>query len=418
MLLLATTDVTMVAAQAANRALADVSASWETYVFEDSVDNVDLEWRKNWYFRVLNLADETHDAIQNPRITVATPLELLEPWPNPTVSGPSTYEWTYGSIPEGFSFFAGGCQEEYLADRPRFSASRSVSPQRLVEDVTSQEVVVSLTLEEPLPSEVNELSVVIGFVPIVGLEIWPLVNYTVLGYEGPPGWEVFPWGASGVQWYTFVLSDVAIGNTYEFRATFQAVKSEFLEGSPVSKPDVTVIWRRVEWEPPQIGGSVTIEYPYEDLTATFESSNELRWSKMISSLYHFLGFWRTATPIVGEEPPFRALSSLRFELHSNADLHIYDPYGRHVGLNYLTGEEEVEIPGATYQRDGSQMIVAPEPVSGDYRVVLVGTSTGSYELVVEGATETGTFPIGKHVGSIEAGGKAQYVGHCSVCRRT
>lgn len=213
---------------------------------------------------------------------------------------------------------------------------------------------------------------------------------------------MFIHGESSVEWYTFSPDKVEIGKTYEFRATFQAVKSESLEGAPVSKPDVNVMWRKVENEL-ETGTSVTIDYPYGDLTAAFQSDNLLQWCKIITSSYRYLGLSSFITPIVGTEPPFYSLENLRFTLHSNADLHIYDPAGRHVGLNYVTGEEEIEIPGAIYERDADQVITVSEPTYENYRVVLIGTSTGSYELTIEGTTETETFLTEGYSGTIENG---------------
>ena len=77
------------------------------------------------------------------------------------------------------------------------------------------------------------------------------------------------------------------------------------------------------------------------------------------------------------------LSWITFILHSNADLHVYDPLGRHVGINYQTGEMENEIPNATVvYTETEQMITVPQLKSGDYRVVLVGTGDGEYELTI------------------------------------
>ena len=79
----------------------------------------------------------------------------------------------------------------------------------------------------------------------------------------------------------------------------------------------------------------------------------------------------------------KRLSYLTFILHSNADLHVYDPLGRHVGMNYDTGEIEIQIPNATYSVD-PQNITIPELIPGNYRIVLVGTGTGEYTLDVTG----------------------------------
>ena len=77
------------------------------------------------------------------------------------------------------------------------------------------------------------------------------------------------------------------------------------------------------------------------------------------------------------------LSWTTFILRSNADLHVYDPLGRHVGMNYDTGEIEIQIPNATYSVD-PQNITIPELIPGNYRIVLIGTGTGEYTLDVTG----------------------------------
>jgi len=87
----------------------------------------------------------------------------------------------------------------------------------------------------------------------------------------------------------------------------------------------------------------------------------------------------------GEIPPdIQRLSWLTFILHSNADLHVYDPLGRHVGMNYDTGEIEIQIPNATYTSNGEQNITIPGLETGNYRIVLIGTGTGEYTLDVTG----------------------------------
>lgn len=78
------------------------------------------------------------------------------------------------------------------------------------------------------------------------------------------------------------------------------------------------------------------------------------------------------------------LSYFSFILHSNADLHIYDPLGRHVGMNYETGEIEIEIPGATYTSNDDQEIHIQGLEPGNYRIVLVGTGDGEFTLDVRG----------------------------------
>jgi len=83
--------------------------------------------------------------------------------------------------------------------------------------------------------------------------------------------------------------------------------------------------------------------------------------------------------------------TLTYELHSHADMHIYDPVGRHVGMNYSTGEIENEIPGAVYKFGAVETVSLPKLADGDYRVLLKGTGTGVYGLIVTGESEKGVF---------------------------
>jgi hypothetical protein len=71
-------------------------------------------------------------------------------------------------------------------------------------------------------------------------------------------------------------------------------------------------------------------------------------------------------------------------LHSPADLHLYDEYGRHVGKNYSSGGTDLEIPGSSYQVDEPQTISIKPPVAGNYHLELVGTGTGYWRLEVIG----------------------------------
>ena len=48
-----------------NSALSDVSISWMTYTSEDAIDNVDVRWQKHPYYRIVNSADGTNEAILN-----------------------------------------------------------------------------------------------------------------------------------------------------------------------------------------------------------------------------------------------------------------------------------------------------------------------------------------------------------------
>ena len=97
------------------------------------------------------------------------------------------------------------------------------------------------------------------------------------------------------------------------------------------------------------------------------------------------------------------LSYLTFILCSNADLHVYDPLGRHVGKNYDTGGIDLEIPNAVYTSNGVQNITIPGLEIGNYRIVLVGTGDGEYTLNVTGGVGDSTVSEDSYTETISEG---------------
>ena len=68
-------------------------------------------------------------------------------------------------------------------------------------------------------------------------------------------------------------------------------------------------------------------------------------------------------------PPDADLS-MSIILASTADLHVYDPFGRHVGINYDTNEIEIGIPGATFQlldADDNEVPYTGDPIPDGIR---------------------------------------------------
>jgi murein DD-endopeptidase MepM/ murein hydrolase activator NlpD len=93
--------------------------------------------------------------------------------------------------------------------------------------------------------------------------------------------------------------------------------------------------------------------------------------------------------------------SMSMILASHADLHVYDPQGKHMGVNYQTMMIEENIPGATFRildADGNevpydgqtpdeglrQVVTLPLLVAGSYRIELVGTSDGPFHFTING----------------------------------
>ena len=118
--------------------------------------------------------------------------------------------------------------------------------------------------------------------------------------------------------------------------------------------------------------------------------------------------------------PPNADVSMSIILKSHADLHVYDPQGRHMGVNYETMAIEENIPGAAFKildangneapYDGdtpdeglSQVITLPTLVAASYRIELVGTSDGPFHLTVNGQQDGETVTAHTYEGQIHIG---------------
>jgi len=78
---------------------------------------------------------------------------------------------------------------------------------------------------------------------------------------------------------------------------------------------------------------------------------------------------------------------------SDVDLHVYDSTGRHVGVNYTTGEVEVEIPGASYSGPDSNPEWVMLPGEGnEYLIEVVGVEMVKPEEVVVWAVDVEAKP--------------------------
>jgi len=112
--------------------------------------------------------------------------------------------------------------------------------------------------------------------------------------------------------------------------------------------------------------------------------------------------WALLALISKQIPPGTGLS---FEIDSPADLHVYDPEGRHVGINYDTGVVEIEIPGATYSGPETepQVINISNPIAGTYTIRLVGRESGTYTYTVRGLIDTSVVSEESFTGSITPG---------------
>jgi outer membrane protein assembly factor BamB len=260
-----------------NKASAEVSNGYWYSTDEDSVSNVPLEWTHQWLFQIGNLDDNTNEPIINPNITAISDLDFVEFHPPLSYSEPPIYRWSFDlDMPENIALPTNALEPDNTDTfRPRFSASRFVHPEELVDDVTVQTVKVTFRLEEPLPADVNHVHVFIGFLGLAYPEDIP-VNYTLISQDPIEDWEMTGEGS----WIT-TPSSIEINKTYGFNATFEAVKSRIF---PVlSKPSAMILYGKFEdFTAIGNGTSVTVNYS-DDLSATFEADNELEWSAFTSN---------------------------------------------------------------------------------------------------------------------------------------
>jgi hypothetical protein len=147
---------------------------------------------------------------------------------------------------------------------------------------------------------------------------------------------------------------------------------------------------------------------YEDLYAFLSDKQDKKdghWHNIEGE--HSCDALATAEAILAlsvKEVPERIskLSYMVFKLRSAADLHIYDPEGRHVGLNTETGEVEIGIPDATYTENPIEIKV-PNLEAGGYKAELIGTEAGEYELEVIAKTGNKTLAEASYEGWITEG---------------
>jgi hypothetical protein len=105
-----------------------------------------------------------------------------------------------------------------------------------------------------------------------------------------------------------------------------------------------------------------------------------------------------------------------FTLHSPANLYVTDAQGRHTGVDPVTGQVVLEIPGSEYSGPGTepQTISIPDATEGDYSVQLVGTGTGNYHLDILGADQGGELRSTVLGDTISTGESDSYTFHYSA----
>ncbi|MDY6965906.1 MAG: hypothetical protein SVM80_08060 [Halobacteriota archaeon] len=92
-------------------------------------------------------------------------------------------------------------------------------------------------------------------------------------------------------------------------------------------------------------------------------------------------------------------ANLTIDVDEETELHVYDPEGRHIGLNSETDEIDYEIPGADINTT-TQTVFLTKLSVGDYKVILDGTENHEYELTVTGESEDGELINETFIGNI------------------
>lgn len=88
---------------------------------------------------------------------------------------------------------------------------------------------------------------------------------------------------------------------------------------------------------------------------------------------------------------------------SPVELQVTDAQGRRAGVDFSTGGELTEIPGAFFSRsplpDEPDFLFIPEAVEGEYQVSLLGIAEGEYTVGLARLSEEGNFTIAEFSGT-------------------
>ncbi len=84
------------------------------------------------------------------------------------------------------------------------------------------------------------------------------------------------------------------------------------------------------------------------------------------------------------------------QAQSPVHIHIYDSVGRHVGLNYSTGDIDLQIPNASYFIDNGHESIAVF-LMGDYSVIAEGHDEGHFALLIEYPTSNTSYSIAEYL---------------------
>ena len=71
-------------------------------------------------------------------------------------------------------------------------------------------------------------------------------------------------------------------------------------------------------------------------------------------------------------------------IFSPADFQIIDPQGRKIGKDFINNSAINEIPNAFYSgfQGGAEFAVIPDPLDGEYKIIVKGIASGNYDGLV------------------------------------
>lgn len=293
-----------------NRAWAQLSHVYMYITDQDSIENVPLEWSISWMMTIVNLEDFTHEPMINPRITVKSSLNFVEFNPDDPaifVAQPDLdlYTWDFSghNLPEFKYLHAAAWEaENVIVERPRFTLSRTVTPEVLTGKATLQTVTITFKLEEPLPDEIQFIYISIGDTPDI-LHDPPLVEVEYVDQNEIDGWDSRP-DKFGPYWMANFPFLPEVGRTYIFEATIKSTKSNKILGSPIFKPRLHMGYICQKHQETKTSNSVTLVHS-DIISANFSADNVVIWE---SPNIHILRYSAILEPvllgIVENEPPF------------------------------------------------------------------------------------------------------------------
>jgi len=269
-----------------NWAFVELRHFYQYTTSDDYISNTPQSFSPWWGVYFLNWADETHEPIVNPNVTLISDSAFSQfrahlPWGYhdllaPNVTDPPKYMWFWernlleGTEPaHSLTVWAFEAGSSVFA--PGLSLERKVSPSIIQSPVAVQRIDIRLTIEQPFPESVNSVSVGIG-------AWWSEHVFTEFLAASPR--ESVVYGQQEVQWH-IPAGQLEVGKTYKLKALFRVYKR--VEEAVLYKPNVGVT---VSYRTPQeaLGNSVTLHHP-DGATAIVSGENEVRWVIIVTGGY-------------------------------------------------------------------------------------------------------------------------------------